>query len=59
MVFVVFCLDDVPILSDLVVIQSVIHFETLQFSKWWKSNLWQQQEIQAAVYTYKNVVLSS
>ena len=51
MVFVVFCLDDVPILSDLVVIQSVIHFETLQFSKWWKSNLWQQQEIQAAVYT--------
>ena len=51
MVFVFLCLDDVPILSDVVVVNSVIHFKTLQFPKWWQSNLWQQQESQAAVCT--------
>ena len=51
MVFVFLCLDDVTILSDVVVVHSVVHFKTLQFPTWWKSNLWRQQESQAAVYT--------
>ena len=29
MVFVFLCLDEVPILSDVVVVHSVIHFKTL------------------------------
>ena len=44
MVFVFLCLDDVPILSDVVVVGTVIHFKTLQFPKWWKSDLWQQKK---------------
>ena len=31
MFFFFLCLDDVPILSDVVVVHSVIHFNTLQF----------------------------
>ena len=42
MIFIFLYLDDVPILSDVVVVHSVIYFKTLQFRKWWKSNLWQQ-----------------
>ena len=50
--FLVFLyLDDVAILSDVVVVHSIIHFKTLHLPKWWKSNLWQQQESEAAVYT--------
>ena len=33
MVFVL-CLDNVPILSDVVVVHSVIHFKTLSSVKW-------------------------
>ena len=58
MVFI-WCLDDVPILSDVVVVHSVIYFKTLQFPKWRKSNLWQQRESQAAVCTQKNAILPS
>ena len=60
MVFVFLCLDDVPILSNVVVVHSVVHFKTLQFPTWWKSNFWRQQEGQAAVYTWeKNTILPS
>ena len=51
MVSVFLCLDDVPILSDAVAVHSVIHFKTLLLPKWWKNNLWQQHESQAAVCT--------
>ena len=51
MVFVFLCLDDVPILFDVVVIHIVIHLKTLEFPKWWKSISVQQQESQAAVST--------
>ena len=50
MVFI-FCLDNVPILSDVIGVHGAIHFNTLHLPKWWKSNLWQQQESQAAVCT--------
>ena len=51
MVFVFLCLDDVPILFDVVVIHIEIHLKTLEVPKWWKSNSGQQQESQAAVCT--------
>ena len=57
MVFAFSCLDDVPILSDVVLVHIVIHFKTLQSPKWWKSNLWRQLESQAVVCTYKNAIL--
>ena len=41
-------IDSWCILSDVVVVHIVIHFRALQFPNWWKSNLWQQQESQAA-----------
>ena len=59
MVFVFLCLDDVPILFDVVVIHIVIHLKTLEFPKWWKSISGQQQESQAAVSTQKNAILPS
>ena len=55
MVFVFLCLDDVPILSNVVVVHSVVHFKTLQFPTWWKSNFWRQQEGQAAVYLERRI----
>ena len=47
MIFFFLCLEDVPILADVVVVHSVIHFKTLQLPKWWKSTLWQKQQSKA------------
>ena len=49
MVFVFFCLDDVSIWCDGRSYSNTFQDPTVL--QWWKSNFWQQQESQAAVWT--------